>query len=369
VTVRDVVIVGAGAAGLGAAARLRAAGLEPLVIDRADAVGSAWRTRYDSFRLHTPRLLSGLPGWSIPRSLGPWVARDDFLGYLADYARRFALAPQLGVELQALERAGDGWHLATSDGPVSARQVVLATGACTEPRVPDWPGRATFTAPLIHSWAYRAPAPYAGQRVLVVGSGNSAAEVAVDLASRGDVRVDLAVRTPPSVLRRDLHGIPTQPIGIALRHVPPVVVNPLAAGLRRLSVPDLAAYGLPRPKAPLSQFLRTGTVPVLDHGFVAAVRSGAITVRPAVGALDEDGVVHSDGSRSRPDAVIAATGYTPGLQSILGPLGLLDDRGLPRIASNGARGLYTVGITVVLSGVLREIRRDADRLGRILPRG
>jgi putative flavoprotein involved in K+ transport len=94
-----------------------------------------------------------------------------------------------------------------------------------------------------------------------------------------------------------------------------------------VTIPNLSGFGLPAPSKPYSQFRRTGTLPVLDHGFVAAVRSGAITVRAGIDRLDGAEVVHSDGSRSAPDVVIAATGYRTGLQPILGPLGLVDDQG------------------------------------------
>jgi putative flavoprotein involved in K+ transport len=370
----EVVIVGAGPAGLGAAARLRGAGLDPVLIDRADSIGSAWLTRYDSFRLHTIRWLSGLPGLPIPAQFGPWVARDDFIAYLERYADRFDVRPRLGVELHWLTAAGDGgWELATSQGPLQTRRVVLATGACTEPHTPSWPGRDAFRPELIYSSQYRNPDRYAGQRVLVVGSGNSASEVAVDLVSSGDVTVEMAVRTPPTILRRDTHGIPTQPVGIALRYAPPAIVNPLGAALRRLTIPDLSAHGLPAPKAPYSQFRRTGTVPVLDHGFVDAVRTGAIGIRRGVNALDGDHVVHEDGTRSTPDAVIAATGYSSGLQPLLAPLGLIDNRGLPTFGSRGATGtaagLYAVGIDILLSGLVREIAKDANRLVRSIVHG
>jgi putative flavoprotein involved in K+ transport len=307
---------------------------------------------------------------AIPRTSGPWVARDDFVAYLEGYARRFNIRPQFGIEMRGLRADdGDGWVLLTSDGSMRAQRVVLATGACTEPRIPNWPGRDTFKPPLIHSSQYRNPSAYRGKRVLVVGSGNSASEIAVDLAGARDVTVEMAVRTPPTILRRDTHGVPTQPVSIALRYAPAAIVNPLGAALCRITVPDLSVYGLSRPKAPYSQFQRTSTVPVLDHGFVAAVRSGAITIGTAVMALDGQDVIHADGSRSSPDAVVAATGYTSGLNSILGPLSLLDARDLPTIGSRGgpeAVGLYTVGISIPLSGLLREIAIDVRHLARAI---
>lgn len=364
-------VVGAGPAGLGVAAALRRSGVDPLVIDRSDSIGSAWRTRYDSFRLHTIRWLSGLPGMAIPRAYGPWVVRDDFVRYLESYAARFEITPRFETELLGLDHVDEGWMVTTSAGEIGAKRVVLATGACSRPYVPDWPGRATFTPSLVRSAGYRSPDPYRGKRVLVVGSGNSATEVAVDLAAAG-ITVDLAVRTPPTILRRDTWGIPTQPLGIVLRRAPDAIANPLGAAFRKVTIPDLTAAGLPAPSAPYSQFRRTGTIPVLDHGFVTAVRSGTITVRPGVAELDGNEVVHSDGSRSQPGAVVAATGYRTGLESILGPLGLLDERGLPSVGFQGdprrAPGLYSVGITVVLSGLLREIGLDARRVARSIAR-
>ncbi len=358
--VADAVVVGAGAAGLAAAAALRGLGMTPVILDRADAVGSAWRTRYDSFRLHTVRWLSGLPGLRIPPRFGSWVARDDFVRYLQGYAAFHHLAPRLGVELQGLARDGSGWLLHTSDGPLRADRVVLATGACNLPVIPDWPGRNDFRPQLIHSSQYRNPADYLGATVLVVGSGNSATEIAVDLAAAG-VPVELAVRTPPVIVRRDTHGVPSQLFSIALRRAPAAVMNPLGAALRRLTVPDLAPFGLPAPADPFSQFARTATTPVLDHGFAAAVRAGTIVIRTGVTALHGDRVEHVDGSRSRPDRVIAATGYAPGLEHLLGPLDLLDLRGLP---VRGAPGLHTVGIEIPLSGLLREIGLDARAMVR-----
>lgn len=202
-------------------------------------VGAAWRTRYDSFRLHTVRWLSALPGLPIPTSYGPWVARDDFVRYLEDYATRFQVAPELGTELSGLARTAGGWRLQTSRGEIDARRVVLATGACNSPHVPTWPGRSGSSPPVTYSSNYRNPGPYGGRRVLVVGSGNSATEVATDLAAARDVSVELAVRTPPSILRRDTAGIPSQALGIALRHVPAAVVDPLGAATRKLTIPDL----------------------------------------------------------------------------------------------------------------------------------
>src|SRR4051794_34087968 len=207
------VIVGAGPAGLAVAAELHRRGLRCVVLERGGSVGGAWRGRYDSLRLHTARRLSGLPGAQVPRRYGRWVARDDVVAYLTAYAERFGVRPEFGVDVQRIDRTGQAWTLQTSAGARRAGQVVLATGYSRVPVVPDWPGKGSYPGVLVHSSAYREPAPYRGRHVLVVGAGNSAAEIAVDLADAG-ARVDLSVRTPPNIVRRSTLGVPSQLFGI-----------------------------------------------------------------------------------------------------------------------------------------------------------
>jgi putative flavoprotein involved in K+ transport len=370
VTSDRVIVIGAGPAGLAAAATLQKQGVPCTLLERASSVGAAWQGRYDSLRLHTVRWLSGLPGAPIPRRYGRWVARDDLVAYLHDYAVQNNVQPELGVEVIRIDRDRDGagWRVETSEGARAAGAVVVATGYSRTPNLPDWPGRDSFPGPLIHSADYRNPSSYAGQRVLVVGAGNSAAEIAVDLVGVG-AQTELSVRTPPNIVRRDTLGVPSQLLGIALKRAPERLMNPLSRLMRRISVPDLSDHGLPAPPGDgFTQFLRTRTVPILDHGFVGLVRSGAITVVPAVVGFDDGGVRLADGSLRRPDAIIAATGYRPDLEAMVGHLDVLDDRGVPRV--HGAQtlpqapGLYFVGIKIELAGLIREIALEARAVAR-----
>jgi putative flavoprotein involved in K+ transport len=138
--------------------------------------------------------------------------------------------------------------------------------------------------------------------------------------------------------------------------------------LRRLTVPDLSEFGLPAPRNGFTQLVHTGTIPILDVGIVDAVRSRMVVIVPAVEAFDGDSVVLAGGQRISPDAVIAATGFHPGLEPLVGHLGVLDDRGLPTV--HGAHshpatpGLYFVGIGLTLSGLLRTAARDARAVAR-----
>jgi putative flavoprotein involved in K+ transport len=353
---QDVVIIGAGSAGLATAALLRERGIEPLVVEAGPEPGAVWRTRYDRLRLHTPRLLSGLPGLRIPRRYGRWVGRDDLVEYFHAYAAHHALDIRTNTRVERIVRDGDAWRLDTANGPIHARAVIVATGYNGAPFIPDWPGKG-FTGELIHSAQYANPEPFRGRDVLVVGAGNSGAEIAHDLIDGGAARSRLSVRTPPQIIRRATAGIPAQLIGMAIKHVPPHWVDPISKTQRKLSIPDLSAQGLPAPEIGVrTSFITTGTTPILDVGIVSAVKHGRVEVVAAVDALDGDDVILADGSRIQPDAVIAATGFRAGLDELVGHLGVLGPRGLPE-AKDGPPalpGLWFVGFTPTLGGQLRE---------------
>ncbi len=348
------VIVGAGSAGLATAALLRRTGIDPLVLEAGAEPGAAWRERYDRLRLHTPRLLSGLPGKRIPRRYGRWVRRNDLIDYFAEYVDAHGIDVRTGVRVNRID---PGWNLDTTAGPMQAETVIVATGYNGAPFIPDWPGLEGFTGELIHSSEYRNPARFRGRDVLVVGAGNSGAEIATDVADGSASRSRLSVRNPPQIVRRATAGIPAQLIGIGIRKLPPGWVDPFSIAQRKLSIPDLAEQGLPRPEHGIrTSFITTGTTPILDVGIVSAVKHGRVEVVAAVERFDGGDVVLADGSRVTPDAVIAATGFRAGLDSLVGHLDVLSPRGLPAKTDGEPvlPGLWFVGFTPTLGGQLRE---------------
>ena len=323
--VDDVVIVGAGPAGLAAAATLRARGIDTTIIERG-RVGEPWRSRYDRLHLHTIRSLSHLPGYRIPREFGRWVARDQFVQYLEQYAAHHRLEPRFGegprvltaitatgASARLLARFPRGWSWWPLDIPAfhicpmawHIRWAGGSFGGIPQSAAVSRPGRA-------HCWCRQ-------QR-----------HRDCRRSCRGGARqVRIAIRTPPNILRRDVKGFPIQLLGIVFRRLPTQLLDPLILVLRRATIPDLSAFGLPRRSAPFSQFRRTGTVPIFDVGFIDAVRSGVIEVVPGVTALDGRAVVLADGSRVSPDAVVAATGYQPGLAPLVGHLTAIGEHGIP----------------------------------------
>lgn len=373
----DVAVIGAGPGGLAVAAALTARGVEALVVDRAAAVGSSWRRHYDRLHLHTPRSWSGLPGLPIPRRYGRWVAREDVVAYLEQYAAHHRLRLRLGTGVERVDRADPSgpaqgaadarWVLRLEDGAaVTARHVVVATGYNHTPVVPHWPGLDGFTGEVVLARDYRNGRPFAGRDVLVVGTGNTGTEIATDLADHGATRVWLAVRTPPHIVDRTKLGWPAQGTGILVRRLPPKVVDRIAGVLSAVQEPDLTAHGMPRADHDLYSRVLEGRVPVQDVGIVAAIRAGRVQPVAAVDRVEGEEVVLTDGTRLRPHVVLAATGYTTGLEPLVGHLGVLGERERPVVHGAheppGAAGLWFTGFTNPISGMLRELRIDAERI-------
>ncbi|MEV6795518.1 NAD(P)/FAD-dependent oxidoreductase [Streptomyces sp. NPDC051320] len=366
--VRPVYVIGAGPGGLAAAVALRERGVRAVVLEKSEEVAASWRSHYDRLHLHTTRRLSSLPGLRIPRSFGRWVSRDDVVRYLEKYAQYHDVEIVTGVEVIDVTRAeGSGWLLrATGGRQLTGRAVVVATGYNHTPELPDWAGRDTYTGTLTHAGEYRNAAPYADRDVLVVGVGNTGAEIAVDLAEGGAGRVRLAVRTVPHIVRRSTAGWPAQATGILVRRLPTRLVDRAGELMCRIAVPDLSAQGLPRPDTGLYSRVREGAIPVQDVGLIDAVRTGRVEPVAAVDSFDDGKVVLADGTRISPDAVIAATGYRRALEPLVGNLGVLDERGRPVVhggrSPKQAPGLYFTGFTNPISGMFRELAIDARKI-------
>lgn len=333
----DVVVVGAGFAGLATAAALREQAVEFVLLEQGAEVGAFWAGHYDRIRLHSP-------GHDLPHDGGlrarfaRFLGRDDLLAYLQAYAKRHDLYAHalFGQRVRAATASRGTWTVETETHRFSATCLVVATGAQRAPVCAPIPERERFRGFVIHSRGYRNPTAYRGARVLVVGSGNSAAEIALDL-SAGGATPTLWVRGPrhfvplahvarlawawsrvPSRAREALldraHGI--------RRHSP--AFRAAIARRDRLFAPwslDLSRHGIRRPeRGPLLEMYEGGRVPVYDQGTAAAIAAGRIAVvdgneRPLV-AFAERGVWLGD--RAEPfDGVVLATGFAPGLEQLL----------------------------------------------------
>jgi indole-3-pyruvate monooxygenase len=358
----DTLVIGAGPAGLAVAAALREAGHRATILEKAAAVGSSWRRHYDRLHLHTDRGNSELPGMKWPKGTPRWPSREQVVDYLEAYVKHHELDVRFGVEVRGVSRGTDGWEVATDQRVERAKRVVIATGYPRVPVVPSWPG--TFRGAIVHSSAYTNGAAYRGQRVLVVGFGNSGGEIAIDLHEHG-AKPSMAVRSAVNVVPREIMGIPTLAIGIASARLPPRIADAMSAPIIRLAVGDITKLGFKKlPYGPMQQIVEHGRIPLLDIGTIGLIRQGHVALRADVQELDGDGVIFADGKREPFDAIVAATGYRPQVDAILGSVaGVLDDHGAPLTSGReAAPGLYFCGFYVAPTGMLREMAIEARRI-------
>jgi cation diffusion facilitator CzcD-associated flavoprotein CzcO len=369
---RQVIVVGAGVAGIASALALKDAGLQPLVLDQADRVASSWRSRYDSLQLNTWRRFSQLPGRSFPKGTPTFPSRDQLIEHIDRHAGEEGLDLRLGTRVERIERDDEDWVVRTSAGELRARQVIVATGLDQAPVVPDWPGRDSFEGDLLHSSEYRNPQPFEGKRVLVVGPGSSGMEIAHELAEGGAAKVWLSVRTPPNiVLREGIGPVPGDLLATWLWHLPTPIADRIARFGARMDFGDLSEYGLPEPETGLFAAVRTkGKVPaIVDGEVIEAIKAGRIEVVAALAALDAGGVELADGARVEPESVICATGYQRALEPVVGHLGVLGERGMPKVIAPepAAPGLRFAGF-LVRPGALGYMGKQARRSARAIAR-
>jgi len=369
---RRVIVVGAGPAGIASAVALKDDGLAPVVLDQADRVASSWRSRYDGLRLNTWRPFSHLPGRPFPKGTPTFPSRDQLIEHVERHAGEEGIELRLGTRVERIERGDGEWVVHTSEGEVRAPQVIVAVGHEQSPFIPDWPGRDSFEGALHHSSQYRNAGLFKDQRVLVVGPGSSGMEVAHELAEGGAARVWLAVRTPPNIFLRQGPGpVPGDLIGTWLWHLPTRVADRIARFARRMDLGDLTEYGLPAPEQGVfTDVRRRGKVPaIVDAEVVEAIKDGRIEVVAAVESLDSSGVELADGTRLEPESVICATGYRRELEPLVGHLGVLGDRDMPKAIGPrpAAEGLRFIGY-LPRPGGLGYMGKEARRAARAIHR-
>ena len=361
----DVLVIGAGPAGLAASQQLKKRGVSHKVLERGPTVGHTWANLYDSLVLHTGKRMSSLPGLPFPADYPTFVSRGDFVKYLLDYQDRFELPVETAKPVSRLERTTDGWTAHVNGEQLRSRAIVMATGIVANPIVPRFPGQDRFAGRVMHSAQYRNPDPFRGQRVLVVGVGNSGGEIGAELAHSG-VPVTLAVRSGANVVPREILGVPIQYIAHYVRKLPRPVQHVVIAVVRQITIVRRGP-----PVLPPSPVFPLDAVPVIGFHLVDAIKSGAAAVRPGVREFTAGGVRFMDGREDPFDTVILATGF----HSALAPLGTLvttDAKGfalrVDRVTSAEQEGLYFVGQNYDSGGGLYNIGVDAGLVARRLSR-
>ncbi len=362
-------IIGAGPAGLAVAGELAYRKQPFVIIEASEYVGYSWRQHYDRLHLHTVKEYSALPHFPFPASYPTYPSRLQMVEYLEQYTAHFHIRPRFEQRVVSIRRnsAGKGWTVQTQTDTFTAEQVVVAAGYNRVPKIPDLPGQRDFRGIIWHSYEYRNGAAFRDENVLVVGMGNTGAELALDLLDYG-ARPVISVRRPINITRRDTFGRPTQRTAIFLNRFPNWFYDLVTGIAQKLTIGDLSAYGLGKPTHPASYDTRRGRIPVIDVGTLDKIKSGAIKVVPAVQQINARTVTFSDGRELPFDAIVLATGYRPGLADLLGPdlsQQVLNETGYPRrlwFTESTLKGLYFLGYSTPLTGILHNIGREAGSI-------
>jgi putative flavoprotein involved in K+ transport len=347
------VVIGAGQAGLSVGYHLKRHGIEHVILDSATRIGDVWRNRWDSLRLFTPAKFDGLDGMRFPGDGDHFPTKDEMADYLEAYAAHHRLPVHLGVRVERLHMSGSLFHVETSAGPYLADQVVVAAASYQKPRLPECAANLSPDVTQLHSHQYRHPAQIDAGPVLLVGAGNSGAEIAMDLASTHEVWL----------AGRDVGHIPFDISGLmgrkflirlvirGLFHRLFTVRTPMGKAFRR----KMHGHGMPLIRTRPGQLDRAG---VRRIGRVIGVENGE--------------VIAEGGQRLNPSTVIWCTGYHPGFDWI--DLPALDAHGEPRHRFGRATtvdGLYFAGLhfqyavsSTMVAGVGRDARRVATWVAR-----
>ncbi len=305
-SLHEIIIIGGGQMGLALAYYLRRAGIEFIVLDAEVAPGGAWRNGWDSLRLFSPAGYSSLPGWLMrPLSHSGYPTRDDVVDYLTRYEVRYSVPVQRPVRVQTVTRAPDYLELTTDQGRFAAKTLISATGTWSHPYIPNSPGRHRFKGEQLHSAHYRAPEPFAGRTVLVVGGGNSGAQIMAELAP---VARALWVTTEdPLFLPDDVDGR---------------VLFERAVARMKAGPGDAPVGGI-------------GDIVMVPPVKAARARGDLRAVRP-FREMTAEGVIWPDGSELSVDAIIWCTGFRPALDHLT-DLGVVEPDG--RVQVQGQRSV------------------------------
>ncbi|KAM0932613.1 putative indole-3-pyruvate monooxygenase [Dioscorea sansibarensis] len=344
------IIVGAGPSGLAVAACLSDLGIPSLVLEKSHCIASLWQNRtYNRLRLHLPRHFCELPLMAFPRGFPKYPSKHQFIRYLESYASRFGIKPHFGAHVQSAEfdiKLGCWRVRVGEEEELVSRWLVVATGENAEPVVPEIPGLERFAGRVIHTSCYKSGAEFKGQRVLVVGCGNSGMEVSFDLC-RHNARPFMVVH----VLPREMLGFSTFGVAMALlKWLPLKFVDKFLLAMTQLILGDTDILGLRRPKTgPIELKNLTGKTPVLDVGALSHIKSGHIKVMGAVKEIRKGGVKFVDGREEEMDSIVLATGYKSNVPSWLRGDDIFSGVGMPKSPFpngwKGSNGLYCVGFT------------------------
>ncbi|GAB2281480.1 hypothetical protein Dimus_016067 [Dionaea muscipula] len=368
-----VIIIGAGLAGLSTAACLSRLSIPYIIIEREDCSASMWRKKaYDRLHLHLPKHFCELPHLPFPSAYPKYVPKDDYIRYIDDYACHFQISPlyMKRAEQAVYDEDENKWRVTVNDGSEEYRSrfLVVATGENTDPFMPHIEGLGTFSGKVVHSTAYRSGKEYVKKNVLVVGSGNSGMEIALDLANN-DANTSIVIKSPIHVQsRRIVHA------ALVLgKYIPVPLLDLLIRFMSRIVYGNLTNYGISTPKeGPISMRIKYGKYPVIDVGTIDKIKRHEIQVLPAIASIQGNSILFSNGHSYAFDAIVLATGFRRSTTSwIKGDDYLFNEDGLPKPSYpnhwKGKNGLYCVGLARSgVYGIAADAENVANHINKLL---
>lgn len=360
-------VIGASISGLALAASLQRQNIEFIVIEKGSQIASPWRNHYERLHLHTNKRVSNLPYKKFDKKIPRYPTRQQVVEYLEDYRKEFNINPIFDTEAKSIRRECDSWVTETNNETFESKYLIMATGAFGKPRPVHFPGVETFSGRIMHSYEYKSGTDFKGKRVLVVGFGNSACEIAIDLHEQGATPF-MAVRSPVNIIPRDVAGIPILELSLIMSRLPPRLADTINAPLMRLLFGDISKLGLKKkPYGPFEQIKKDRNIPVLDIGAVRHIRQGHIKVYGGIDYIDGSIVHFSEGNKEEIDVIVACIGFSGDNAEIIAvDKSRFEDLKVPvdKQIYFGKDGLYFCGFWVGPTGHIREIAADARKIAK-----
>jgi hypothetical protein len=363
----EILIVGASISGLALAASLQKRGIDYTIIERHDQIAYPWRHHYDRLHLHTNKRVSTLPYKRFSSETPRYPTRQQVLLYLESYQKEFGIQPLFNTEAKSIKKENNYWITHTSNGIFQSKYLIMATGAFGRPKTIRFNGMERFPGRIIHSSDYKTGKDFDGQKVLVVGFGNSACEIAIDLYEQGAVP-SMSIRSAVNIIPRDIAGIPILELSQFMSHLPPRLADTINAPLIRLLFGDITKLGLKKKGyGPFEEIKKDRTIPVIDIGTVKLIKKGQIKVYGEIERIEGNTIYFSDGKQEDFDAVVGCIGFDSSNAEILEV-----DKSRFEDLKNcvdkqmyfGKDGLYFCGFWVGPNGHIREITSDARKIAK-----
>lgn len=342
----EVIVIGGGQSALAVGYYLRRSGLKYLILDKAEKAGGSWQHYWHSLRLFSPASFSSLPGTLMPGGSDYYPSREDTLNYLRTYEEKYQLTIQRSTQVERVRKEGDVFRLETNQGIFRAKALVSATGSFAKPFIPEIKGMEHFTGEILHSADYRSPEAFKNQQVIIVGEGNSGAQILAEVSRHA--QTTWLTSKEPSFLPDEVDGRVLFDRASAM-----YAARQQSQDYRPPSLGDIVM------------------VPPVKE----ARERGVLKAKPAIEHFEKDGAGLRNGEFFTADAVIFCTGFRPALEH-LNPLDIIENNGQLLTKNTKAlnvEGLWLVGYgswtgfaSATLIGVGRSARQTVQEIEQYL---